>query len=43
MNIGDSGACGIGEGLKINSTLTRLDLGRGVIFMNHVLIEMNEN
>ena len=25
-NIGDSGACSIGEGLKMNSTLTILDL-----------------
>ena len=25
--IGDSGACSIGEGLKMNSTLTSLDLG----------------
>ena len=25
--IGDSGACSIGEGLKVNSTLTTLDLG----------------
>ncbi len=41
--IGDSEACGIGEGLKINSTLTRLDLDRGVIFMYYVLIEMNED
>ena len=26
-NIGDSGGSGIGEGLKVNSTLTSLDLG----------------
>ena len=26
-NIGDTGGCSIGEGLKINSTLTKLDLG----------------
>ena len=25
-NIGDSGGCGIGEGLKFNSTLTELSL-----------------
>ena len=25
-NIGDSGGCSIGEGLKLNSTLTELDL-----------------
>ena len=31
--IGDSEACGIGEGLKINSTLTELWLSGGVIFM----------
>ena len=43
MSIGDSGGCGIGEVLKINSTLTRLDLDRGVIFMYYVLIEMNDD
>ena len=26
-NIGDSGACSIGEGLKVNSTITDLYLG----------------
>ena len=26
-NIGDTGGCSIGEGLKMNSTLTKLDLG----------------
>ena len=26
-NIGDSGACSIGDGLKVNSTLTLLNLG----------------
>ena len=41
--IGDSGACVIGEGLKMNSTLTRLILDGGVIFMYNVLIEMNED
>ena len=41
--IGDSGACGIGEGLKMNSTLTYLDLHGGVIFMNYGLIEIHED
>ena len=41
--IGDSGACGIGEGLKMNSSLTRLDLYGGVIFMYYYLIEMNDD
>ena len=41
--IGDSGACAIGEGLKMNSTLTKLYLGRGVIFMYYDLIEMNDD
>ena len=41
--IGDSGACGIGEALKMNSSLTELGLSGGVIFMYHVLIEINEN
>ena len=43
MGIGDSGACGIGEGLKMNSTLTELYLTGGVIVMFYDLIEMNED
>ena len=41
--IGDSGACAIGEALKMNSTLTELHLRGGVVFMNYDLIEMNED
>ena len=29
--IGDSGTCSIGEGLKMNSTLTELDLSEALI------------
>ena len=43
MDIGDSGACVIGEGLKVNSTLKVLHLDRGVIFMYYGLIEMNDD
>ena len=41
--IGDSGACGIGEVLKMNSILESLDLSGRVIFMYYDLIEMNED
>ena len=41
--IGDSGACGIGEVLKMNSILELLDLGGRVIFMYFDLIEMNDD
>ena len=43
MGIGDSGACGIGEGLKMNSTLTELYLDGGVIFMYYDLIEIHDD
>ena len=43
MGIGDSEACAIGEALKMNSTLTRLDLYGGVIFMYYDLIEIHED
>ena len=43
MGIGDSGACGIREALKMNSTLTWLNLHGGDIFMYYDLIEMNED
>ena len=33
----------IGEALKINSTLTRLWLGGGVIFMYYDFIEIHED
>ena len=43
MGIGDSEACAIGEGLKMNSTLKELWLYGGVIFMYYDLIEMNDD
>ena len=43
-NIGDSGACSIGEGLKMNSTLRKLDLwveGLMIHMMSFDDVDMN--
>ena len=43
MGIGDSGACVIGEGLKVNSSLKRLVLNRGVIYDDGVHLEIDDD